>query len=126
MSLEGFSRLILERVPAARRFAESRREALGDIDLERIYVENVRAFFGLSYPLARRLLESAARAGALERRIGVLCPHESHIVESFASEESMPESVYCSVCEDEGRESPNHPRSELEQETFYRILPSGR
>ena len=122
MSLEGFLRLIDS--PLIRRFVDRKREAIEAIDPQRIYVENIRAFFGFPHALTRLLLEVAVREGALERRIGVLCPHDMHIVESFSSEEAVPEFVSCLACEAHGREHPDHPRDDLARQTFYKLVSS--
>ena len=124
MSLERLLRLIVNS-SVLRRFVDRQREAVEAIDPQRIYVENVRAFFGVPHSLARLLLEAAVREGALERRIGVLCPRDMHIVESYSSEEAVPESVFCLACEAGGREGPEHPGRELARQTFYKLVPSG-
>ena len=123
MSLDRFLRLIDSRF--FRRFVDRKRAAIEAIDPQRIYVENVRAFFGFPHSVARLLLETAVREGALERRVGVLCPHDMHIVDSYLSEEAVPESVYCLACEADGREHPNHPCDHMERQTFYKLVPSG-
>ena len=68
MLLDGFLRLIDS--PLIRRFVSRKRAAIEAIDPQRIYVENIRAFFGFPHVLTRVLLEAAVREGALERRIG--------------------------------------------------------
>ena len=123
MSLEGFLRLI--DWPPVRRLVDRKREAVEAIDPQRIYVENVRAFFGFPHSVSRFLLETAVREGALERRVGVLCPHDRHIVESYPSEDAVPESVFCLACESQGREQPDHLRGELEKQTFYKLVSPG-
>ena len=120
MRLDGFLRLINS--PLIRRFVDRKREEVEAIDPKRIYVENIRAFFGCPHALARLLLEVAVREGAMERRIGVLCPYNMHIVESYSSEEAVPELVTCLVCEAHGREHPDHPRDELDRQTFYKLV----
>ena len=110
--------------PRVHGFVDRKREAIESIDPERIYVENVRALFGLSHTLTRVALEAAVREGALERRIGVVCPYDGHIVKSFSSEEVVPESVSCLVCEVQGREQSEHLRDELGRVTFYRLVSS--
>lgn len=124
MSLEGFLRLIDR--PPVQRFLDRKREELEDINPRRIYVENVRAFFGFPYTVARWLLEAAVREGALIKRIGVLCPRDRHIVQSFESEESVPDSVYCFSCEAEGRDESSHPRHKLGRLTFYQLASTAR
>lgn len=99
-----------------------RKLALGEaISLERIYVENVRAFFGFSHSVALLLLETAVREGEIERRVALLCPYGHHIIKSVSSSEAVPDCLLCQSCEAEGREG-MHSRNELEEMTFYRLV----
>ena len=122
MSLDVFLRLIDS--PPVRRFVDRKREAVEAIDPQRIYVENVRTFFGFPHSVSRLLLETAVREGALERWVGVLCPYHRHIVKSYPSEDAVPESVFCLACEAEGREQPDHQRRELGRQIFYKLVSS--
>lgn len=108
-----------------RRFIDRKRKAVEAIDPQRIYVENVRAFFGFPEPVARLILETAVREGALERRVGLLCPYDRHIVKSVSSEEETPDAVPCLACEAEGRQEA-HSRSEMGALTFYRLVETSR
>ncbi len=119
VSFEAFLRII--DTPALRRFVDRKRNAVEAIDPQRIYVENVRAFFGFPHSLARLLLETAVREGALERRVGLLCPYDQHIIKSLSSGDETPDAVLCLVCEAEGREG-THPRSTMGMLTFYRLV----
>lgn len=124
MSLEAFSRLI--DFGPFRRFVERKQTAIERIDPERIFVENIRAVFGLPHRVARFLLDVATREGSLERKIGVLCPYDRHIVKSFPddSERKAPETVHCFVCEAAGRDDSDHVPSEMERLVFYRLVHS--
>lgn len=119
MSSGGFYRLI--NAPWFLRFVDRKRKAVEAINPNRIYVENVRAFFGFPHALARLLLETAVREGALERRVGLLCPHDRHIVASFSSDEDVPGSVFCLVCEAGGRDETEHLTARMERLTFYKL-----
>lgn len=105
-----------------RAFLDRQRDIIEEIDPERIYVENVRAFFKLPNPAARLLCELAVREGAFERRIGVLCPHDEHIVKSFKTEEEIPERIFCLSCEAEGREECVHGAREMYHLRYYRLV----
>lgn len=120
MFLERFLGLISS--PPVERFVDRKRKIIEGTDPQRIYVENVRAFFGFPTRVARLLLDAAVREGSLERRVGVLCPEDRHIVESFATENDVPESVHCMSCEAEGRDVSDHPKGELGRQTFYRLV----
>lgn len=119
MSFAAFLKII--NTPTMRRFIDRKRKAVEAIDPQRIYVENVRAFFGVPHAVARLLLETAVREGALEKRVGLLCPFDRHIVRSFSSEDEAPDAVPCLACEAEGRDEA-HPRSDMRTMTFYRLV----
>jgi len=106
----------------ARWFVERKCKAIEDIDPQRFYVENVRAVFGLPQPVVRRLLDLAVREGVLERRIGVLCPHEAHMVAWYTSEDMIPKDISCDICEMEGREDHRHSGDEMDRLPFYRLV----
>ena len=95
--------------------------ALDSLDAERIYVENVRVICGVSRSDAQRMLDIGVRDGSFEHRVGVLCPHEEHIVQSFTFGASIPEAVHCLVCEAEGRDF-QHRTEGMERLPFYRFV----
>lgn len=108
--------------PPVRWFVERQRKAVEAIDPSRIYVENVRAFFGLPTPAARLLCETAVREGAFERHVGVLCPYDRHMLRSFKSEKDLPDTLECLPCEAEGRDEWVHPTEPLQRLTFYSLV----
>lgn len=107
-------------VPWIQRFLDRKRAEVERISPDRIYVENVRAFFGLPTKLARLLLDTAVFDGALERRVGVRCPADGHIIRSFRDGEILPESLPCTVCREFGRVDHAHRVGDCEVEVFYR------
>lgn len=96
------------------------REIIEDIDPDRFYVENIRAFFNIPEAWARYICKLAVHEGAFEHKIGLLCPNEEHIVASFSTEDNIPDTVHCRICEAEGREG-EHPTAEMERLDFYRL-----
>src|SRR6476620_3245869 len=53
-----------------------RRELIENTDPRRIYVENIRSFFGIPRATARYLCEIAVRQGVFEKRVGYLCGND--------------------------------------------------
>ena len=104
-----------------RRFTDRKRAAIEAIDPQRFYVENIRAILGLPYPVTRLILDVAVREGALKRQIGLLCPHESNIVASYPSDDMIPATIPCEMCEMLGREH-LHQEDEMEHLPFYSLV----
>ena len=72
----------------------ARIEAIEKIDPEHIYVENIRAVFGFTTPVARALCDLAVQQGILQRRVEVRCPDET--AAAYApSVEDLPRMVSC-------------------------------
>ena len=97
-------------------------EALESLDSRRIYVENVRAICRVSHDTAQRLLDIGVKEGSFVRHVGLLCPYESHIVESFRSDDTIPDSVYCFNCEADGRDDSMHPTKKMRRQSFYSFV----
>lgn len=90
----------------------------------KLYVENVREFFGVSFKNAQFLCEEGTREGLLVRKIGLLCPNDQRIIYVVENEHSEPpEEIACDVCEDLERERSSFKPSELDRVMFY-TLPS--
>jgi hypothetical protein len=71
-----------------------RLDAIASIDPTHVYVENVRAVFGISNGLARRLCELGVKEGFFERRVQVLCP-DNVVAAEAETEELLPHEVHC-------------------------------
>ena len=119
MLLQRFLNLIDE-TPIGRVVAK-KEELIDQLDPERIYDENVRSFFGISYSLARLLCEMAVREGLFLRRYGVMCPVCDRILESVPSEEQIPEHLICKVCEINERDRYEYSRKECAIIPFYKL-----
>jgi hypothetical protein len=103
------------------RFVRRQRAIVEQTDPERIYVENVRAFFGLPHSAARFLCEEAVREGFFEKRIGLICPSCGRILTSEAPGESGEGAVSCASCLSDERDQWEFPRSEVSTIEFYRL-----
>lgn len=119
MSLEALSKLI--DTPAIRRLIDKKRAAIEAVDPQRIYVENVRAFFGFPHSIAKLILDLAVREGALERRTGLLCPRYQNIIATLEDGQDPPDQVNCLVCESEG-DGETHDGRDLQSIVFYRLV----
>lgn len=108
------------------KMVSKRRELLERTDPDRVYVEDVRSFFGVTAGMARRWCKLAVREGVFEERIALLCPEHKHLLASVSSGASTDpgEQFTCEVCEeDEIRDQP-YRVDELRRLTFYRLLES--
>lgn len=71
------------------------------LDLDRIYVENVRALLKINAAGARELCERAVHQEVLEKRIGIQCDHCRRIVRVVRPGERTPSTLVCGLCEDD-------------------------
>ncbi len=66
----------------------------------KIYVENVRAFFGIPFSVATWLCDMAVREGYFERCTALLCPNDERVLSEVCDGDSFsPSQVSCTVCE---------------------------
>jgi hypothetical protein len=89
-SLERFFKRIASRLL----LTPKRLEAVAALDPSHIYVENVRALFGISTGLAERFCEIAVRQGVLEKHVEVRCPNHD-VAADAPTEEQLPPTVEC-------------------------------
>lgn len=95
---------------------------INSLDPERIYVENVRAAMNTSSLKARTFCEMAVAEGLFERKIGVICPSDGRILQSFDSETDFPKTITCIVCQAEEREH-EYKTSILQRIVYYKLVP---
>ena len=81
------------------RFVRNKLNVLEHIDPDRIYVENIRAFYGLPFFMAKFLCELAVREGVFLKRFGVECPNEGRLILTVGSKTELPRAVRCRNCE---------------------------
>jgi len=121
MLLEKFSNLIdryTAGLPARKQW-----KMIEETNPDRIYVENIRSFFGVSRSVAAYLCDMAVREGVLEKRIGYLCPNdESHgMLGDRAEGDVIPDALLCENCEALEREKFVFDGSECKTIEFYRL-----
>ena len=121
MWLERFLSLIDRTAVGA--FVAKRHELLERTDPDRIYVENIRSFFGFPFPVAKALCELAVREGLFVRRVGLLCPNDPcrRLILALSPDEAVPATVNCQVCEVDERDPHEFPADALTHIVFYRL-----
>jgi hypothetical protein len=119
MLLQRFLNLIDD--TAIGRFVARKEELIDQLDPDRIYIENVRSFFGLPFSAARLLCEQAVRERLFLRRLGVLCPTCNRILLVVSSPDEIPKTVRCELCEMGDREPHEFDRSDLRTIEFYKL-----
>jgi hypothetical protein len=92
-------------------------------DPDRIYIENIRAFYNLPLFLAKNLCEMAVRQGIFKKKIGIICPNEGckRIIKSYNPEDNIDEVVTCLNCELREEEVYSFCNKELEKEIYYQL-----
>lgn len=71
-----------------------RAEAIGKLDPDKIYIENVRSALGVSTGRAKQICETAVRRGLFDRYVEVVCP-DGAVAVSARTESELPERVHC-------------------------------
>jgi hypothetical protein len=104
------------------RIVNGRASVLKDIDPDRIYVEKIRAFFGLSFPVAKFFCEMAVKQGFFTKHIGVECPNEGRLIKTFASGAELPEVIECLNCEVAGNERYVFETQDCAKVEFYKLV----
>ena len=123
MLLQRFLNLVDE-TPVGRLVAK-KEELIDQLDPDRIYVENVRSFFGLPYSVARMLCEMAVRERLFLRRYGVMCPQCDRIILSVKSESEIPAVLTCDVCKQNERDRYEFKREECKTILYYKLNANG-
>lgn len=103
------------------RFVSRKREQMVNTDPDKIYIENVRSFFGISSRLAKFFCDMAVRENLLIRRIGVLCPNDGNIIEIVDDLNDLPSYLVCETCFHLEREPNEWKSTELRTVTFYQL-----
>ncbi|WP_228853281.1 hypothetical protein [Aegicerativicinus sediminis] len=82
-------------------------KAISQLNPDRIYLENIRALLGTNTTIAKLICNTAVRQGYFEKRFAVECGNEDdgRIVATYNSQEEIPETITCDLCEMEGKKS---------------------
>jgi hypothetical protein len=103
------------------RFIQNRLNVLEHTDPNRIYLENIRSFYGVPTFIAKYLCEKAVKKGLFLKRVGVECPNEGRLIMTVDATESLPERIYCPNCEVLGYDRHEFALSECRQVEFYKL-----
>lgn len=104
-------------------FVSRKQQIIASTDPNRIFVENIRSFFGISTRLATILCELAVRDGILTKKIGVECPNSDcgRLILSVDDLKQIPETIVCQTCElRENHDYEFHVKS-VRTTTFYQL-----
>ena len=104
------------------RWVAHKREVVESTDPDRIYIENVRSFFGLPTRIAALLCRLAVRDGVFMQRAGVLCPNDGRIIASYNTLHEIPEQITCQVCELSGEFPYEWTRDEVATIIYYVLV----
>jgi predicted RNA-binding Zn-ribbon protein involved in translation (DUF1610 family) len=104
------------------KFVQSKGRIIQSTNPSRIYVENVRSFFGIPTSMARLLCSMAVKARFFNHRIGFLCNNCSSIIVSYADQEQQDEMFTCEKCEFNEVENYHFKRKDLSTIDFYELV----
>lgn len=105
-----------------KKFLNRKAKIVESTDPDKIYVENIRSFFGITTRMAKYLCEVAVRNGVFKKYYGVECKSCSRIIERFESKECIPNKINCVICEYEGKDNFVFNKEELEIIVFYQYM----
>ena len=95
-------------------------KAIRAMESDKLYVENVRQFFGVPTENAEFLCEQAVNIGILVKKFGLLCPNDKNIIFVFDDKtERLPEHITCETCESLEREQSTFDINDLDRIVFY-------
>ena len=89
---------------------------------DKLYVENVRAFFDVPRENAEYLCDQAVKAGILVKKIGLSCPNDQRIIAVLDGNVAPDEIISCDVCQSLEMEKSSFNPGELGQITFYQAV----
>lgn len=81
------------------RIVDSKLSIIEHTDTQRIYVENVRAFYNLPTFAAKFFCELAVREDVFVKKIAISCPDCGRVIMSVSNKKDIPASIKCEHCE---------------------------
>lgn len=103
-------------------FVSRKQDIIERTNPDKIYVENVRAFFNVSSRTARFLCEKAVAFGFFEKFLGLQCPIHGNIIFSSKQFIEHRKVIKCTTCEDLGFENYEYFANDLKSIVFYRLI----
>lgn len=91
---------------------------------DKIYVENIRSFFGFSFRIATFYCDLAVRAGYFSKHKGYICANKNcqKIILEKDFKETIPKELNCTNCEIREEENYLFDTNRLNQIVFYRLV----
>jgi len=104
------------------RFLDLKVEIVKSTNPSRIYVENIRSFFGISNRFAKFLCNFAVHEGLFKHRIGYLCSNCNSMIKSFDEIQQAEDEFNCDKCEIEETEQFHFHKNELTTIDYYELV----
>lgn len=107
------------------KWVSKKQEQIENTDPQKIYVENIRAFFGVSTKIALYMCDSLVKQKKLSKHIGYICPNDNckKIIFSEPYGNTIrKKSIDCINCEIRGEEIYNFGKSSLSTVFFYKSI----
>jgi len=93
-------------------------------DPDKIYVENIRSFFGVNTRIAKAMCEFAVRSGHFSKHVGYICPNSNCrkiIIEVLYNKNINQDNIECLNCLLREERVNSWKLSEIEVIEFYRL-----
>lgn len=81
------------------RVVDSKLNIIEHTDTQRIYVENVRAFYNLPTFAAKFFCELAVKENVFVKKIAISCPDCGRVILSVSDKKDIPKFIKCDQCE---------------------------
>ena len=100
-----------------------KKEIIEKTDPDRIYVENIRSFFRISYTLAKFFCEMAVKEKFFKKKVGVFCSNDDcrRLIQSYDKRSDIDDEIVCDICQDLEKEKFVFEKSDLEITEFYQL-----
>jgi hypothetical protein len=103
------------------RLVQSKLNIIEHTNPNRIYVENIRSFYNMPFPLAKFFCEMAAKQGFFIKQYGIKCPNQDNIIKVVSKKSDLPDVVHCDICESLGKDRFEFNISECKIQEFYKL-----
>jgi hypothetical protein len=81
------------------RIVDSKMNIIEHTDSQRIYVENVRAFYNMPTFAAKFFCELAVRENIFVKKLALNCPDCGRVITSVSNKKDIPSTIICEHCE---------------------------
>lgn len=105
------------------KFLDKKADLLEKINPDRIYVENIRAFFNIPTKMAKFLCEMATKDGTFKKRIGVFCPNEdcNRLIIHYKHKDNIEDVIVCDTCQALERDNYEFKKNDIDINEFYQL-----